>query len=278
MKTRLAVLAALASAAVSFGAGADPGPSISPPTVPAGTTPSLFPSEQGAFKAVEVASQVVESVIVQRGCSPKSFPFTVGTDSYGNGTATLGDANTGTVNLNSAFLASNAQLGRRYRVTGSGSLTGLQVNDITGNGSYNIGSTNQELSTNLRVQSPSNPAVFDPFYGTVIKNWWLLNDLQPIPTGFVDEGSPVQTRWDWGYQQISKKGYVNSKYWQESRFWRQDGFNAGTWWKKTRVTPAGCAIEVKIQAYGVNPADDISGFNESGTIAILGVNPGPFAK
>jgi len=48
---------------------------------------------------------------------------------------------------------------------------------------------------------------------------------------------------------------------------------------KTRVAPAGCAIEVSLEGDGTPPADSIEGFNESGTIIIKGVTTaavGPF--
>jgi len=33
---------------------------------------------------------------------------------------------------------------------------------------------------------------------------------------------------DYGFQSVSKKGYVKAKWWQQSRTWHEDGVNAGT--------------------------------------------------
>lgn len=275
MKTRLAIIIALASAGVSVGAYAQlPGDVPAPSVGMSGKAPSLYPSEQGAFKALEVATQVVESRIQQKGCYPASFPLSVNTGSNGSGTAKVDG-----VKLSVSFLSARNGDGRRYSVTGSGTLGGLTVSNINGQGSFNIGSTIQELSTNWNTTSyvQGNVVPGDRFYGTIIKDYWRLEQLQSIPSGFEDAGIPVSTVVDYGYQQISKNGYVKAKYWQQSRFWREDGVNAGTHWVKTRVTPKdSCKIVVHLEGYGVWPADNLEGFNEKGTISVVAPNVGPY--
>ena len=239
-----------------------------------GAAPFLFPSEQGAFKALEVTTQIIESDIVQNGCTSASYPFTVTTGSNGSGVAVLGDLNSGRVNLRVAFVSSDPVEGRLYRVTGNGALNGLAVANIVGNGSFNIGSTIQELSTTWSLTSPVTGTP-DFFKGTIIKDYWRLNARQPIPGGFNRAGTLVSTTIDYGYQQVTKNNYVQAKYWQQSRTWRVNGVNAGTYWKKTLVTPIGedCAIEVRIAG-----TDRTTGFSERGTVAVLGAVLGSFAK
>jgi hypothetical protein len=274
MKTRLAIVIALASAGASFGVyaldGDVPAPSVGLP----GSAPKLFPSEQGAFKALEVAAQIVESRIVQKGCQEATFPIEIHTTFNGSGTAVLGAAPS-EVNLAIALGGASANNGRWYSVTGSGALDGLIFSNINGKGSFNIGSTIQELSTTWSATS-SVTTLPDEFKGTIIKDYWRLATLQSIPNGFDDAGTPVSTVVDYGYQQVSKKNYVKAKYWQQSRTWRDDGVNAGTYWLKTRVAPAGtCAIEIKLAGYGESPTDNVEGFNEIGTLSVKSVVVGP---
>ena len=82
MKTRLAILVALAATAgVSTGAYASDILAPSAPRVDdllnAGA-PVLFPSEQGAFKGLEVATQLVEASILQQGCDAASYDLKIG--------------------------------------------------------------------------------------------------------------------------------------------------------------------------------------------------------
>lgn len=272
MKTKLAIILAL----VSTGAYAQiPGEVPPPAPVPAGSAPKLFPSEQGAFKAVEVASQILESRIVQKGCEPISFPLEVHTTVDGSGSALIGKAPY-TVLLNVKFKSSKANNGRYYSVTsGPGQLNGLLVDKISAQGSFNIGSTIQELSTTWDATSYVTNQ-YDHFEGTIIKDYWRLTDLVPIPSGFDDAGIPASVVIDYGYQQVTKNNYVQAKYWQQSISWRHDGVNAGTWWVKTRVaggTPQTCAIEVKLAG-----KDNIEAYDEFGTIAVRSVDPGDYAK
>jgi len=280
MKTKLAIIIALASAGATFGAYALPGDVAQPSVGLPGSAPKLYPSEQGAFKALEVATQIVESSIVQRGCLNASYPFEVHTIFDGSGNATLGAA-PHQVNLAVTLGGTNNNAGRWYNVTGGGILNGnnsstLTIADINGKGSFNIGSTIQELSTSFTATSPVTTTA-DRFYGTIIKDYWRLADLVAIPSGFDDAGTPVSTVVDYGYQQITKNNYVRAKYWQQSRTWRENGVNAGTYWLKTRVTPSNnCAIEVHLEGYGVTPADSIEGFNEKGTLVVKTSPVGPF--
>ncbi len=273
MKTKLAILLALAST----GAYAQLPGEVPPPTVTLpGTAPRLYPSEQGAFKALEVATQLVESRIVQKGCENANFPFEVHTIYDGSGNATLG-AGASQVALSIALGGKKPNAGRWYTVTGGGQLNGLTVANIAGQGSFNIGSTIQELSTEWDA---SNYVTGTPnrFKGTIIKDYWRLRDLQPIPAGFADAGIPASVVIDYGYQQVTKDNYVKAKYWQQSVTWREDGVNAGTWWRKTRVAPKGqdCVIEVKLEGYGESPADSIEGFNEKGYVSVKSADVGPY--
>ena len=264
---KTAIFMALATfAGASFALPGDvPPPSVGMP----GSAPKLYPSEQGAFKALEVATQVIESSIVQKGCSAAKYPVEVHTGSNGSGTASIGWA-PNTVDLNVTFVSATNNDGRIYEVTGGGQLGfgGLVISDLTGKGSYNIGSLMQRLNTSWMVSSPVTTGK-DQFSGTIIKDYWRLSELQPIPSGFDNAGTPVSTVVDYGYQQVSKYGYIKAKYWQNSRTWRENGVNAGTYWLKQRVAPTGnCNIEVHIAGYGESPADTIEGFNEKGWIKV----------
>jgi hypothetical protein len=271
---KTAIFMALATfAGASFALPGD----VPPPSVGmAGKAPSLFPSEQGAFKVLEVATQVVESIIVQNGCVTKNYPFEVHTQSDGTGYAILG-SNPQYVHFDIALDRASTANGRRYNVTGGGNLADLTIADISGRGSYNIGSLMQEVKSFWTATS-SVTGRPDPFQGSIIKDYWRLSELQPIPQGFDDAGVPVSTVVDYGYQQVTKDGYIKAKYWQNSRTWRDNGVNAGTYWHKQRVAPTGnCSIKVKIAGYGVSPADNIEGFNEKGYITVIGPsNVGPF--
>jgi hypothetical protein len=132
------------------------------------------------------------------------------------------------------------------------------------------------MSNNWTLVSPQT-GLSDKFTGTIIKDYKRLTALDAIPAGFDDAGVPVSTVLDYGYQQVTKNGYVKAKYWQQSRTWRDDGVNSGTYWAKTRVAPNnGCTIEFKLEGYGLDPADNIEGFNEMGTVHVGGKAVGPF--
>ena len=278
MKTSISILAALAAAGVSFSALA-----VDPPSAPkiVGTTvaPSLYPSEQGAFKLMEAASQIIESKILQNGgCITADYPIVVNTFYDGSGSAALGiSGSKDDVTLNVSLKSTNVNNGRAYSVNASGKIAGLDVAlNGTSGGSYNIGSSIQEMSNNWTLTS-SVTGVADNFTGTIIKDYNRLVALDPIPGGFTDAGVSVSTVLDYGYQQVTKNGYVKAKYWQQSRTWRENGVNSGTYWLKTRVAPTnGCSIEFKLEGYGLDPADSIEGFNEEGVVHVGGKPVGPF--
>lgn len=291
MKTRIAILTALATTAVaSIGTLAHAGSSSDylPGTIPAPlptdqvVSPKLFPAEQGAFKAMEVMAQLLEARIVQKGCASANFPVEVHTYGDGSGKAVISDLNGGSVGLNIYLKGSKAGSGRIYSVEGpnsysTGTLGGLYYADIYAKGSFNIGSSIQELSTTFQASSDVTTTK-DYFSGTVIKDYYRLYNPAPIPTGFTDYGTAASTVVDAGLQQISKNWFVRAKYWQTSRFWRQDGVNAGVWWTKTRIAPAGgaCQIEFRLEGFGQEPADNIEGFNEKGWAKIYAADVGPF--
>lgn len=267
MKTKLAILVALASVGASTGSYALGG----------AISPVLYPSEQGAFKALEAVTQIAESRIVQKGCQTVSFPVEIHTTAKGSGYALVGGARVDIV-----FQTASKNDGRWYKVTGAGALNGMTVAGLTGEGSFNIGSSIQELSTTWDATSYVT-GLADHFKGTIIKNYELL----PVPTAipetadnfFENAGTLVTMVHDDGLQQVTKNHYVKAKYWQESYTWRDDGVNAGTWWVKNRIAPVGCSIEVKLAGYGLAPTDSIEGFNEKGTISISTNDVvGPFFK
>ena len=276
MKNNRVILAALV-AGVSFSALA-----VEPPPAPAipdkGVAPSLFPSEQGAFKLMEAAAQIIESNIVQNGCVTKNYPIVVNTNYDGSGSAVLGNGDpANNVSLNVLLKSASVANGRAYSVNANGKIAGLAVAlNGTSGGSFNIGSSIQEMSNNWTLVSPQT-GLSDKFTGTIIKDYKRLTALDPIPAGFTDAGVPVSTVLDYGYQQVTKNGYVKAKYWQQSRTWRDDGVNSGTYWAKTRVAPTnGCTIEFKLEGYGLDPSDNIEGFNEMGTVHVGGRVIGPF--
>jgi hypothetical protein len=268
MKTRLAILVALAATGVSSSVYALPG-DVAPPTIGLATkTAALYPSEQGAFKLLEEATQILESKIVQRNNCSKvvSYDFQVNTIYDGSGSAVLGsEATPGTlVKLKSVLWKATANDGRAYKISiiNPSSLDGLSVKyvplaavetDLLGTGGFNIGSSIQVLNSQWSIQSPQTNTQ-DNFQGSIIKD-------------------------DYGYQVVQKKNFPKAKWWQQSRFWREDGVNAGTLWHKTRVAPKGCEITVRLEGYGEFPADGLDGFNEKGTIIVGPTAPtvvGPF--
>jgi len=279
MKTRIAIIIALAAAAgVSTGAYATsviPAPGA--PTADAGAPPVLFPSEQGAFKALEVATQLVESSILQNGCDIASYDLKVRTWAAGRGNAQLDGVK--------LYIDTDggSYEGRKYFVTGGGTLGDLVVTDVNGEGSYNIGSEMQELTTTWFVSSPWDDSS-DDFRGTIIKDYWRLDQSQAIPEFASNHGRLVSTVIDYGYQEIEKHGYIAAKYWQQSQAWRQNGVRSGTYWYKTRVAPNGdeCTIEVKLQGTtGVANTANRQGFNQVGTIEVgigSGDSTGEFFK
>ena len=196
----------------------------------------------------------------------------------GSGSAALGiSGSKDDVTLNVSLKSTNVNNGRAYSVNASGKIAGLDVAlNGTSGGSFNIGSSIQEMSNNWTLTS-SVTGVADKFTGTIIKDYNRLVALDPIPGGFTDAGVSVSTVLDYGYQQVTKNGYVKAKYWQQSRTWRENGVNSGTYWLKTRVAPTnGCSIEFKLEGYGLDPADSIEGFNEEGVVRVGGNPVGPF--
>lgn len=252
---------------------------VPPPSVDfPGVAPKLYPAEQGAFKALEVATLMVESKIEQKGCQAAVYPFEVHTIYDGSGTAVLGQF-PNSIMLNVALGGESTNNGRWYTVSGSGALGGMQMTILKSQGSFNIGSSIQEFSMSWEALSyvtrqPEN------FNATIIKDNLRLSDLQPVPAGFDDTDIPVSTVISYGYVQIIKDNYDRAQYWQQSRTWRDDGINAGTYWLHTRVAPTGltCIIEVKLQGYGESPADNIEGFNERGSLEVKNVAVGPFVS
>jgi len=301
MKTRLAILVALAATAgASTGAYAQPNDII--PGNPGaglgllGEVPVLFPSEQGAFKGIEVAKQVVESWILQNGCDNVTLDLKVKTDASGSGQVVVDD-----LPLNVQFIPPSSYEGRRYNITGvPGFVGGLSVPYLAATGTYSIGSEMQELTTEWIMESPNsnethviNGATYngDDFRGTIIKDYWRLFAKLPVPglcdlvpsalaiddNYFTNACKPVNTVIDYGYQQIQKHGYIAAKWWQQSQAWRQNGVRSGTYWKVARVAPIGdaCEITVKLQGNtGVANTANRQGFNQVGVIEV-GVDGSP---
>jgi len=265
MKTRLAILVALAATAgFSAGVSAD----ILAPSAPGvddenAVAPVLFPSEQGAFKGLEEATQLVEASILQQGCDAAEYDLTISTKNNGAGTVKLDG-----VVLNVAA-GSYGPEGRMYKVSGSGPLGDLSITNVAAIGSYNIGSGIQELTTDFDATSLVSELP-DHFRGTIIKDYVRLSGYNPIPEGFTHAPKRVSTVVDYGYQQIQKNYYVAAKYWQQSQTWRQNGVRAGTWWVKTRVAPEGdCQIVVHLEGTnGKANQDNAQGFNETGYISV----------
>ena len=309
MKTRLAILVALAATAgASTGAYAVSVDQAIPGNpgayVPPGAPPVLYPSEQGAFKGLEVAKQLVESWVLQNGCPDKeSFDLKVKTNASGTGWLTVDG-----VNLSIAYDDSSYE-GRKYGISGSGWLGGLSVPYVYGHGSYSIGSEMQELTTDWVMESPNSDEEHvidgvtyngDDFRGTIIKDYWRPYMKLPIPgyncgdaalsyegnsNFFYSACKPVNTVIDYGYQQIQKHGYIAAKWWQQSQAWRQNGISPGTFWKVQRVAPSGdsCQITVAIQGtLGAANTANKQGFNQVGTIKVGvgydGTTAGPFFK
>jgi hypothetical protein len=287
MKTKIALLTTLVVSSISVEIHAQLPAAVPVPAVTlAGVIPKLYPAEQGAFKALEVATQIIEAKIAQTGCRNRQYDVEVQTGADGSGKAVLsnpwsqvtlevalGDKNI----INDGVSANN---GRWYTVTGSGSLGRLKVSDIEAQGSFTIGSALQELRTQWKMTSPVTLQL-DVFEGTVIKDYLRLSDRQLIPDGFDDAGVEVSAVIDYGYQQLTKENYVKAKYWQQSLTWRDDGVNAGVHWLITRVAPLNqqpCVIEVKLQGYGQSPTDNIEGFHEKGTLAVKTIEIGPFFR
>jgi len=270
MKTRLAILVALAATAgLSTGVSAD----ILAPSAPAvndpnAVAPVLFPSEQGAFKGLEVATQVVEASILQKGCDAAEYDLNVATNASGKGTVKLDG-----VVLN-VVPGTYGPEGRIYNVNGAGLLGDLSISGLKATGSYNIGSGIQELTTDFDATSLVSEGT-DHFRGTIIKDYVRLSGFNAIPEGFTSSPKKVSTVVDYGYQQIQKNWYVAAKYWQQSQTWRQNGVRAGTWWVKNRVAPEGdCKIEVILQGTnGKANQDNAQGFNETGTISVNVYDP-----
>ena len=270
MKTRLAILVALAATAgFSTGASAD----ILAPSAPGVTdenavAPVLFPSEQGAFKGLEVATQLVEASILQQGCDAAEYDLSISTKNNGAGKVKLDG-----VVLN-VVPGTYGPEGRIYNVNGAGPLGDLSISNVVATGSYNIGSGIQELTTDFDATSPVSEFA-DHFRGTIIKDYVRLSGFNAIPEGFTSSPKKVSTVVDYGYQQIQKNYYVAAKYWQQSQTWRQNGVRAGTWWVKSRVAPEGdCQIVVHLEGTnGKANQDNAQGFNETGTISVNVYDP-----
>jgi len=270
MKTRLAILVALAATAgVSTGAfAADPLAPAAPVAIDNVGAPNLFPSEQGAFKGLEVATQLVEGSILQKGCDAAEYDLNIATNGSGKGSVKLDKV---VLNIVPGPFGPD---GRIYDVNGSGLLSDLSISNVEATGSYNIGSGIQELTTDFDASSlvVAEP---DHFRGTIIKDYVRLTGFHPVPGDFIAAGRKVSTVIDYGYQQIQKNDYVAAKYWQQSQTWRQNGVKAGTWWVKTRVAPEGdCKIVVHLQGTnGKANQDNAQGFNETGFISVNVTDP-----
>lgn len=267
MKTRLVILVALAAAAgVSTGAYAE-STGILAPAAPIAAdnvgAPVLYPSEQGAFKGLEVATQLVEASILQYGCDVAEYDLNIYTQSRGQGQVKLDGV------VLDIVPGPYGPDGRIYKVNGGGQLGDLSIANVVAKGSYNIGSGIQEVTTFFDASSPVT-AEPDHFRGTITKDYVRLAGYHEIPVGFTSYPRKVNTVIDYGYQQIQKNRYVAAKYWQQSQTWRQNGVRSGTWWVKTRVAPEGdCTIEVKLEGTnGQVNQDNAQGFNETGTISV----------
>jgi hypothetical protein len=282
MKTRSAIFIGFAATAgvstSAFAITAIPAPSA--PIPAAGTAPVLFPSEQGAFKGLEVATQLVEASILQQGCDYANYDLTVATKSNGAGIVKLDG-----VVLNIAPGPYGYE-GRIYNVSGAGLLGGLSISAIKAKGSYNIGSFRQELTTSWYMDSPFLEEQ-DDFRGTIVKDYRRLNEKQPIPGEceiqdttislngsdgvFTDACKKVSTVIDYGHQDVQKHGYTGAGWWQQGQAWRQNAVRSGTYWKLTRMDDydGGCEITVKLQGtLGKDNTANKKGFNQTGTIEV----------
>lgn len=276
MKINLAIWVVFVFTGVSFQVHADfpedvPAPA---PDLP-GSAPSLYPSEQGAFQALEVATQLIETKIAKTGCQAARYPFRVHTIYNGSGTALLGLKQ---VKLTIALGGWNSINGRWYKITGGGQLGVMTISEIDGQGSFTIGSMMQELSTSWKVATPTTDQPQD-FKAVVIRDYYRPDGPMPIPENFYYAGTPISTVIGYGSQQIIMDGYVKAEYWHQSRTWRDDGIGGGTYWLKVRVAPEEqpCAIEVKLAGNGIYPTDNIEGFNEQGYVTVKTATLGAYA-
>ncbi len=282
MKSRSAIIIAFAAAAgVSTSAAAITAiPAPSAPIPLEGTHPVLFPSEQGAFKGLEVATQLVQASILQQGCEDAVYDLTVATKSNGAGTVKLDG-----VELNIA-LGSYGYLGRIYNVSGAGLLGDLAISAVKAKGSYNIGSSRQELTTTWLMDNLYSDEQ-DDFRGTIVKDYLRLNQKQLIPGncgiqdaptngsdgGFTDACTKVSTVIDYGHQDIQKHRYTGAGWWQQGQSWRQSVVRSGTYWKLTlmdrMVNYDECEITVKLQGtLGKDNTANKKGFNQTGSIVV----------
>jgi hypothetical protein len=257
-------------------------PAPSAPIPSAGTASVLFPSEQGAFKGLEVATQLVEASILQLGCDYANYDLTVATKSDGSGIVKLDG-----VVLNIAPGPYGYE-GRIYNVSGAGLLGGLSISAIKAKGSYNIGSPRQELTASWYMDSPFLEEQND-FRGTIVKEYRCLNEKQPIPGEcgiqdtttngsdgiFTDACKKVSTIIDYGHQDVQKHGYAGAGWWQQGQAWRQNAVRSGTYWKLTRMNDYyECEITVKLQdTLGKDDTANKKGFNQTGSTVANEVYP-----
>jgi hypothetical protein len=221
--------------------------------------PNLFIDERAAFSLYESLQQITEAFVQTRGCVSFSGDVTAYTDNTGSGDLTI-TTNGGSLFLKVNNSATDAFRGDKYIVSGStGDLDGTHITGIAAEYAFNKTGSIMQGRSLANVPNPTAPDAPDPFTGQVIKDFYV------VPT--IVDSIKRNVVFDWGLQVINKKSYPQAKYWQRSRFIREDGVESQTLFRKVRIAGgSACAISISTHGSG-NPEF----FYQSGTLAVYPV-------
>lgn len=244
-----ALVIALASALGTFAAT---GYTQEPPPAPeynSSGAPAFTDAERSGFCLLESALSIVASKVALSTCasSKGKYYLDVSADGAGTNFAWLDG-----VYLENVLGPKKAN-GQTCRVTGDGTLSiplsgpsrGTKISDYVGDYGWKIA-----LATGVRVSpimiGEATLSVNDvPFDEHIIKDFY-----KPCgnPTAGVATGCPKSdyTAFDYGLEVITKNNFPREKWWQQSKYTRENGHPGELSMLKTRLEPKspGCTIEL----------------------------------
>lgn len=265
MKTKITTLSAAILVGISSMASANPpsAPAIyaTGPAAPILNMTDMRDTERAAFALGEAMLQATESVVYVKGCQE----FTTDVEIYSHpdsNTHFIRDESFGGVRLDALLQPQIPGFGQHIDVSQAtqGILNTSPVQAVRGRYTYSS-KNNLMVNEKTGIQVKGQNRAFDQFYSTVIKDFYHGNTF--------DTNGEFYEINDYGLQSLSKFGYPVNKWWQKSKFVRDDGQQGCTVFQKDRLVGAGsCRITLSTVGYSQPGL-----YWQNGTLSVTRVNP-----
>jgi hypothetical protein len=232
-----ALAIALASVVGTF---ATAGYAQEPPTftAPSGTSPALYDTERSAFCLIESALSIVASKIAYTTCiaSKGSYELYVVVNEGADGTAQLDS-----VSLSNK-LDPKTNLGQKCTVTqkAAGKLDlpfasgGTPIESYLGEFYWKINSGTPKSAQNSSPMMVGDATLNVGTTRTLMDEHIIKDFYVPCSGG---SSCKQWTAFDYGMEAITKKHYPREKWWQRSKYDRENGADGFVWMEKTRLEP-----------------------------------------